>query len=235
MPSDDDLQKLIELLPFYVNGTLDSAACAEIDVALASSPRLRDELAILGGLAQMMKSGGRDVTQGNDNGEKRLETMLSQTDAQPRAAAPQMAMAPAPREGLGKLLGFLSPRRWHPLVALSLAIALPAQAAVISGLNTAKKEAAQQMAALEKKVGALEFELASGPGGEVHGAILIQLNDGVTWTAVEALLSAETLSIVGGPSDGALTLSSAVKGAELDAQIARLKASSVIASADKAA
>ena len=176
------------------------------------------------------------MTQGNDKGEERLATLLSQVSDQPKTAVPQMAISPAPREGLGKLLGFLSPKRWHPLVALSLAVALPAQAAVISGLNTAKKEAAQQMAALEKKVGALEFQLASGPGGDAtQGAIMIQLNDGATWTAVDALLSAESLSIVNGPSDGALTLSSAAKGAELEAQIARLKASSVIASADKVA
>jgi hypothetical protein len=136
----------------------------------------------------------------------------------------------------GQMLGFLHPKRWYPVAALSLALAVPAQAALIAHLSAEKKQEAVQMAALEKRLGELEFQLASGPAsGAARGGIIITLRDDANWAAVSQLLIREGLSILSGPHDGALTLSNAAKGAALDAQIIRLKASPLVASADKAA
>jgi anti-sigma factor RsiW len=235
MVDETEIEALIALLPFYANGTLEKTDIARVDAALARSERLRNELRALSELARVVKVGGRKLTEDEGDREARLETLLGRLeDHPPQSAKPQTAVSQqSERAGL---LSFLSPRRWHPAVPLALALAVGTQAAAMVSMNATNEKAAAQIAALQQKVGSLEFQLASGPGGEApRGNIIIQVNDDASWAAVSALLSSEGLSIVGGPSDGALTLSSTMKGAALDAQIARIKASRLIASADKAA
>ena len=228
MPHDPDLDTLSLLLPFYVNGTLNADACARVDAALASSADLREELAEIGRLAQGVKTGGRDLGQGDDVRVERVAAKLAQGAAPPRVAAPS--------EKLAGMLAFLNPRSWHPAVALSLAIAAVAQAGMIANLSGENTERSSEIASLEKRLGEAEFQLASGPGGEAAqtGSILVQVAPDASWVALEKLLADEGLEIVGGPSDGALTLFSDAKDAALDRQIMRLKSSALIAAADKA-
>ena len=142
----------------------------------------------------------------------------------------------APRESLGSLLSFLHPKRWHPAVALTLAIAVTAQAVVISNLNGENAEGTSKVAALEKRLDEVEFQLASGPGGvsNVEARIMVQPKANISWAAFETLLADEGLTITGGPSDGTLTLSGDNTGAALSAQIVRLRASALIETADPA-
>lgn len=228
MPQDPDLDTLSLLLPFYVNGTLDAVACARVDAALASSAELREELAEIGRLAQGVKTGGRDLGQGDQARVERVATKLA-ADAAP---APLVA----PSEKMSGILAFLNPRSWHPVVALSLAVAAIAQAGMIANLSGENTERSSEIASLEKRLGEAEFQLASGPGGGAaqKGSILVQLAPDAEWAELEKLLDNEGLKIVGGPHDGALTLSSDAKDAALDRLIARLKASALIAEADKA-
>jgi anti-sigma factor RsiW len=243
MPKSDEIEELTLLLPFYVNGTLDAEACARVDAALAHSADLRVELATLNRLARSVKEGGRGMNEGADNKEQHLAKVTEAIKAHEKRSAPMAAMPPTDLgeakggSGFSALLGFLHPRRWHPAIALSMAIAIPAQAAVIANLNSEKSRSVTQIAALEKRLGELEFQLASGPGGGAaqRGTIMIQLNDDAGWSSIAALLAAEELSIVDGPSDDSLTLHSTAKGAALDAQIKRLRASTLIAAADKVA
>jgi anti-sigma factor RsiW len=158
MPQDPDLENLSLLLPFYVNGTLDADACARVDAALASSAELREELAEIGRLAQGVKTGGRDLGQGDNARVDRVAAKL----AQDAVAAP----VAAPSEKLGGMLAFLNPRSWHPAVALSLAVAAVAQAGMIANLSGENTERSSEIASLEKRLGEAEFQLASGPGGE---------------------------------------------------------------------
>ncbi len=232
MKQNEDYDPLALLLPFYVNGTLDAADCAQIDAALANSPELRDELALLSGIARAVKKGGRVMTEESDHSEARLEKMLGQLED--KAPAHQPAPAPQP-EGLAGMLGFLNPKRWHPAVSLALAALAIAQGVAIANLNQGTSEKTAQIASLQKRVGDLEFELASGPDGNKRGSILIQIKGDAPWAEIESLLGKEGLSIVSGPSDGALTVSSDAKDAALDALITRLRSSPLIASADKAA
>ncbi len=236
MNGNEDYDALAELLPFYVNGTLDEAECARIDAALAASPALRGELELLSGLARVVKTGGREMTQNREEetgrSEARLEAVLGQLEN--KVPAPEVAV-PAKPQGLGAMLGFLNPSRWHPAVSLTLAALAIGQGLAISNFQSGKAQNLSQIASLQKRVGDLEFELASGPDGQKQGNLMIELKPDAPWAAVEALLGKEGLSIVSGPSDSAVTLSSAAKGEALDAQLKRLRASPLIASADKAA
>lgn len=72
MIEDPEYQALSQLLPFYVNGTLGAEECARIDAALATSTALREELAALGRLAQGVKTGGRELAQGDDQRAHRV-------------------------------------------------------------------------------------------------------------------------------------------------------------------
>lgn len=228
MPEHPDLDNLSLLLPFYANGTLGADDTAKVDAALAISPALRDELAEVGRLAQGVKTGGRDLGHGDDARVERVAANLSQNAAPSPIAAPEKT--------LSGILAFLHPRSWHPAVALSLAVAAVAQAGMIANLNGENNERSSKIASLEKRLGEVEFQLASGPGGGVaqKASIMLQLSPGASWSAIEALLANEGLEIVGGPSDGALLLSSDAKDAALDLQIIRLKSSALIAAAEKA-
>jgi hypothetical protein len=232
-PEDEDLAKL---LPFYVNGTLNAADCARVDAALAKSQDLLSELSTHNRLAQIVRTGGADLTIEQVNTEGNLAKVMDHLPPQTCYVKPAPAQQPKQREGLGSVLRFLNPKHWHPAVALGLALAVAVQAVVIGGLGSSNKHSAAQIAALEKQKTDLEFQLASGPGGEqTAGSIMIQINDDASWEALADLLAKESLSIVDGPSDGTITLSSVAKGADLDAQINRLKSSPLISAADKTA
>ena len=125
MPHDPDLENLSLLLPFYVNGTLDAVACARVDAALATSEELREELAEIGRLAQGVKTGGRDLGQGDNVRVERVAAKLA------HGATPAPLVAPSQK--LSGMLAFLNPRSWHPAVALSLAVAAVAQATQFLG------------------------------------------------------------------------------------------------------
>jgi hypothetical protein len=236
MLNEDDKEGIAQLLPFYVNGTLSAAECARVDAALAVSSALRDEVVAIGNIAQMMKVGGNQIMQGEDRSEARLDTLLGRLDDGPPQVMPQMpTQDQTSPQSIGGLLSFLNPKRWHPAVSLGLAVAFVAQGAALYRLSEGKQESQTQIASLQKRVGDLEFELASGPDGQHPGNIIIEVKADASWSAVETLLGKEGLAIVGGPSDGVITLSSGATGATLDAQIKRIRASSLIASVDKAA
>ena len=235
MAEDPEFNRLSQLLPFYVNGTLDADETAQVDAALAVSPALREELAVIGRLAQGVKTGGRELTQSVEGDLERQAERLGQIGAQP-AAVNAMTSPVAPLESLGSLLSFLHPKRWHPAVALTLAFAVTAQAVVIGNLSGENAEGTSKIAALEKRLDEVEFQLASGPGGgEVSKAsIMVQLKANASWAEFETLLADEGLTITGGPSDGTLMLSGDNKGAALTAQITRLRKSALIEAADPA-
>ncbi len=229
MSADDD--ELAMLLPFYVNRTLGPADAARVEVALARSSELRAELSIIHDLAQKLKAGGREVTIQQEPDDHRLAAVLGRIDDKPAA----VVAAPPARPGLGKLLAFLNPQRWHPAVALSLMLAVGGQTVFIGNLAATKRSNSQEIASLNKQVGDLQYALASGPEGVHPGNVVVQLRPDAGWAAVAALLGKEGLTIVGGPSDGTLTLSSDAKGAALQALITRLRASPLVTAADKAA
>jgi hypothetical protein len=232
--SDHDELKL--LLPFYVNGTLNAADCARIDQGLATSAELRNELEELNGLAQMVREGGQAMTKEQGDVEAQLGKLMDDPRMAEKAEQPIRFAEQQSAPAASGLLSFLNPKNWHPAVSLAIAAAAVAQAGWLMDMNGDQKERSQQIAQLEKKVGDLEYQLASGPdGGALTADILVQVKPGASWQALSDLLSNEALTIVNGPSDNTLSLSSELDGAALDAVIARLRASGLIETADKAA
>jgi hypothetical protein len=235
-PNMPDLKELRLLLPFYVNGTLDPENCARIDQGLANSQELRDELAELNGFAQRVSDGGLAMLMDIESGEAPTGRAGY---TQKRAQADPVQSRSVDRNPVaisGGLLSFLNPKNWHPAVSLALVAAAVAQAGMLLDMNGARQASGAHIASLEKRVGDLEYQLASGPdGGTSTADILVQVKDDVSWRALSDLLATEGLSIIAGPSDNTLSLSSDLKGPALDAVIARLRASGLIETADKAA
>jgi hypothetical protein len=216
--SSDDLQQLIDQLPFYVNGTLDTQMRLRIDAALPVSPRLQEALAQEQRLRSDVRTGTEAIV---DESAPRFAERTAQVMEQ---VTPAAAVQPEPqRQGFAAAMAFLNPRRWNPAVALTLALALPAQAAVIASQSST-------IAKLEKE----NFELASGPCADrdrTHGVIL-QLKDDAKWQAVSALLDTEGLVISESAAFGVLTVRGEVKGEARTKLIERLRQSPLVASAE---
>ena len=229
MMTGEDLDELTLLLPFYVNDTVAPADARRIEAVLARSAELRAELAIVDAMAQQVRKGGEILAAQDDTGGDRLQAVLGRLDDRPPAPIPAGGVR------LAGLLAMLNPRRWHPAVALSLVVAVGGQTLFIGRLSDANQAGAGQIAALGKQVGELQFALASGPEAARRGNVVVQLRADASWSGVAALLGKEGLSIVDGPSDGALTLSSDASGAALDALIDRLRASPLVTAAEKGA
>ena len=228
-----DLAALRLLLPFYVNGTLAPGLRAELDSALAGSAELRAELTALEGLRDQLRAQGAALTPSEAEREVRLDALTTPLPAQDRAARAQVrpTAAPAPNR-LAAALAMLTPGRWIPAVALSLAVIVGGQGVALSRSRADNAQLGTQLAEMTEK-----YQSASGPCDDAAkpGRIALELRDGATWAQVADLLDAEQLTVVSSGGFGTLTLASEAKGPALNEQIARLRQSPVVASADSAA
>ncbi len=233
MTNNAEYQSLMQLLPFYVNGTLGATDCARIDTVLATSSELRAELELQHQIARKTIEEGRVMTANSANPTQALKSIMPRL----KASAISVKMdgsSSATSPSFSALLSFLHPRHWHPAISLSLAVAVAGLGGIITAQNANQQKSTVKIANLETRIKEAEFQLASGPSAEtLRGNILIQLQDNATWAQVEALLLSEDLTIVNGPSDGALSLSTNAKGAALNTSLSRLKSSTIIATADK--
>ena len=76
MTNNAEYQSLILLLPFYVNGTLNTRDCARIDAVLATSADLRAELELQHQIARKTIEEGRVMTASAANPAKALKNIL---------------------------------------------------------------------------------------------------------------------------------------------------------------
>ena len=220
MSKDQEFEALAALLPFYVNGSLPEADRQRIEQGLRDHPMLKAELRREIGLAQRIKTAGDAMMSEPDNQEERLEKILGALpDKQTAADAPAQL-----RTSFGDALAFLNPKYWVPAAGLSLCAAVAVQASVISAKNT-------EIAQLEEK-----FQSAGGPCDDdvKAGRIIIELNDNASWSAVADMLDMKQLRIVDSGGFGTLTLASKAERGALTAQVAQLKASPLVQSADLA-
>ena len=228
-----DLAALRLLLPFYVNGTLASGLRAELDAVLAGSAELRAELAALEGLREQVQQQGAALTPSEAEREVRLDALTTPLPAQDRAARAQAqpAAAPAPNR-LTAALAMLTPGRWIPAVALSLAVIVGGQGVALSRSRADNAQLGTQLAEMTEK-----YQSASGPCDDAAnpGRIALELRDGATWGQIAELLDAEQLTVVSSGGFGTLTVASAAKDQALTEQIARLRKSPLVTSADVAA
>ncbi len=226
MTQPADLAALRLLLPFYVNGTLDAGQRSGVDAALAKSAELRAELAALEGLRDQVRAQAAALTPGDIEREARLDALSAQLPAQDRAApgsAPQPAAKPL-RSRVSAALAMLTPGRWIPAVALSLAL-------VIGGQGYALSRSRAELAEMTDK-----YQSASGPCDDEAkaGRIALELRDEASWAQIADMLDAEQLTIVSSGGFGTLTVASQAKGSALTEQIARLRKLPVVTSADAA-
>ena len=218
MITPKELQELLEQLPFYLNGTTSAELRARIDAALPGSPTLREAL-------EQEREIRLRIVAGTDAllDESQPHVELREATVLANAAMHKQPAKELPKNSFGSALAFLNPRRWSPALALTLALAIPVQAAVIATQVTT-------IAKLEKE----NFALASGPSADRDrtGGIVLELNDDAPWKAVAELLDAEELMIVENGAFGVLTLRGEKKGAERAALIDRLKQSPLVSSAE---
>lgn len=217
MNHDQDYEALVALLPFYVNGTLGAADLARVEQGLCDHPALKAELQREGTLARRIKTAGDEMMAEPDNQEDRLEKLIH-TLPDKAGGAPQ----PAPTQR--SALAFLNPKYWVPAAGMAMGFAVALQASVISSKNG-------EIAKLEEK-----FQSAGGPC-EDHtkdGHIILELKEDAAWSAVADLLDTEQLRIVDSGGFGTLTVASKAAPADLAAQVAKLKASPLVQSADLA-
>jgi hypothetical protein len=80
--TDDNRRRIEELLPFYLNGTLDDAERAEVEAALATDESLRWELEFLKGIESDVQA--RDP--GPSPGEFGLARLMRDIDGETRTA-----------------------------------------------------------------------------------------------------------------------------------------------------
>lgn len=232
MNSQDTLEELELLLPFYVNRTLSNADRQTVEAALAVTPDLRAALAEHQFVAGRIQEGSVSMLSGGSDTERQLHDVLTKIDALPKPTLQSKTSTLS----LKMLLQALSPSRWHPAVSLAMAVVAIAQGAIMMSWYTQRQGQEMAVADLTKRVKDLEFQLASGPDSPAQrGTIIAQVDDQANWGALEALLASEGLIVVDGPRDGTLTLSSEAKDQALTDLIERLRKSPLITSVDKAA
>ena len=211
MSKETEYQSLLNLLPFYVNGTLGPTECARIDAMLTTSAELRAELELQHQIAQKTIQEGRVLLSTTSDPEAQLQAIMPKL-SQAKVTTETAQTEQGTRTSLASLLSFMHPREWHPAISLSLAVAVAGLAGTIAVQSADQQQSRLQIANLESRVKEVEFQLASGPGSEtIQGSIMIQLRGDAAWSLVEALLNKEDLSIIGGPNDGALSLSTNAK------------------------
>ncbi len=219
MIPDTELQLLQEQLPFYVNGTLSPDLRMRIDAALPKSQKLREALAQERDIQMRIIAGTSDLLEASQpHFAEREAAVAKAVFTQP--SAPERERK---KTGLAAALSFLNPRRWNPALALTLALAVPAQAAIIASQTST-------ISKLEKE----NFELASGPCADRDrtGGIVIELVDDAQWIAVAKLLDTEALTISENGAFGVLTVRGAKKGKDRDALIERLTKSPLVSRAE---
>ena len=228
MTQSSDSAALRLLLPFYVNGTLAPGLRAELDAALAGSAELRSELAALQDLREQVQQQGAALTPSEAEREARLDPLTARLPMRERA---RPAAAPAPNR-LSAALAMLTPGRWIPAVALSLAVIIGGQGVALSRSRADNAQLGTQLAEMTEK-----YQSASGPCDDAAkpGRIALELRDGATWGQIAELLDAEQLTVISSGGFGTLTVASAAKDQALTEQLARLRKSPLVASADLAA
>lgn len=226
MSKDTNLERLKDMVPFYVNGSLPDADRKLLEEALPHMPELREEIAIERAVQDRFRRGlATELQAATPPDAARMERLT----AVPRPSGDNTA---AP-ERLAGALSFLNPRNWKPAVTLALAAAAVGQLAVISGQSGTIADQGAQIARLE----ADNYALASGQGAcDGEASIMVELRDDARWGEVAHLLAGERLLVTRSTAQGILmlrTVSSDPK--DIEALIARLSASSLIASVSRAA
>ena len=208
MRSENELESLRQLVPFYVNGSLGTAEKRAFEEALPEHPELRSEL------ERETKLQARFV--------KEMEVAM-RPDRKKNGAKPDDELGEINTNGLAKALSFLNPKNWNPAVTFALAAAAVGQTAIIGSQSSTISD-------LEAE----NYQLASGQTDcEDTATIVLEPAGETDWAALNALIATEGLSITGGGAGGPLMLRHR-EDEDLGAILERLEASDLVASVAEA-
>lgn len=228
MTTPADTERFLDMVPFYVNGTLAGDDLTAFTRALQQSEPLQSAVeretalqsrfnaAMAAELGSMPEKDVPAQTQslvGNHSDAADSDNLGNTTNTQTEG-------------GLAHALSFLNPANWKPAVTLVIAAAAVSQSAIIG-------TQAVTIASLETQNE--DYRLAAGKcADQVKPSIILEPAANASWSDLNALIAQERLSIVGGGQSGPLMMGHADKDADIDAIIDRLNASGLIASASKA-
>ena len=202
---DEKSRRALDLLPWYVNGTLDPETSRELDLALSSSPELRGEMHWLESLKKNM--GESIALPANDIGLDRLHTLIK-----------------ADRDG--KMLTLPSrPRTWRrPLLAIAATIIL-AQAAVIGVLMKEQRVSPDTITPLSASP-------VAAPPAKGEALLQVVFRETATEAQIRAALNAVHGELVAGPGAvGVYTVR--VSAVDADNAVTRLRAEAGVDSATR--
>ena len=223
MTDKTDAEKLRDLVPAYVNGTLSDADKTAFEAALQTSPALRrlveEETDLQARVAAGIRSG---IGSRDDRSVPHIQSLIKPGQTPERSSD---------NEGLASALAFLNPANWKPALMLALVAAAVGQAVIIGGQSSAIDQRDAQIAQLEND----NYELASG-GTAIPGkpAIMVELVEDAPWSEIAQLFANEGLVIARSTAQGVLLLRPADQDADIDALVEKLERSELIASVSKA-
>ena len=183
-------------LPFYVNGTLGAERRAQLDLALASSARLRAELEEVQGIAALVRAGGMTLTGTIEPRQSRLDRLIAAIDHDEPAAIARLFTEP--RRGfamshLPRRHPTTGGRRWLIPIAASAAL-------VIFGMAIGNRMNWHDR----------PYQTASGPADAAlpaEGArLIVRFADDAAAGQIAALLDSHGLEVVSGPVEGRYAL-----------------------------
>ena len=184
-------QELKELLPFYVNLTLDPPERASVEDYLARSEEARKEVLYLEQLRKSLKAQPQATSPG-ELGLKRLQREIKRLKESPESAGPEEVSAPA-----ADLLPFRGKETQDPVEDIpikavpawwrKLAVAACAALAIFGGIS------------LSGQLGNNDDSLQLASGG--NAAVLqVTFKPQVTEETIRSLLLEHSLTITAGPS-----------------------------------
>jgi hypothetical protein len=209
-----------ELLPAYVNGTLAPIQRAQVQAALLESAELRDELAEIESISSMVKGGAVSDLAPVD-AEARLNRLLEQT----QTMAQERPVVSAQPTMWQKFTGWMAAPSLRPAYAMALIAVVAVQGGVLTQVLHQPSPAYGTLSGGKEKTA-------------VTPQILLQFKDDAAMKDVSALLAKEGLRVVSGPSENSYEVAATgvpLTPELLEASLTRLRASPLIAFAEKAA
>lgn len=197
------------LLPWYVNGTLDTAEAAMVEAHLVECAECRSELEFERAMGSRIGWLSMDVEQGWAAMRQRLETATEETSAAPAAEAPAAPTA--------RVIPFLRRR-----ITMGWAIAGQAAAAALILAAFGSVRQTPEVA---------EYHALGAAGAAQAGNMVVLFHPETAERDIRALLDGAQARVVEGPlTTGAWVLR--VDGTRRDAAVAQLRASPRIALAE---
>jgi len=203
--NNEDNDKLIELLPWYVNNTLSAEERAKVEQLLEESSEAREELAVLRKLRDTVKQDDDLYFSGQEMGWRRLQKQIQQSQ-QVNNISSQEAFS------------------WKRVVSIAAVLVICVQTALLFNTHQQLDNATQLLSG--------DPAYTSIPSSEDVLWLQVQFSNNANWEQINAALQDVEGEIVDGPSALGLVSVRVIldkdRGATKEVVVDRLLASSVV-------